>query len=671
MADFPHDSRLDASETTPQIHQRGEGNGNQSINQNFGNVFNNVRGDVNFNQPQPKILSLHRLPADISDFTGRKDEINTLLINLRARKTSNISTISGMAGVGKSVLAVHVAHLLARSDFPDVQFHIDLRGADGSSLEPTDILAQWLRAFGLNESSIPQSLQERSSVYRSCLHGQRAIVVLDNARDEAQVRPLLPGSETCAVLVTSRRALGALEGAANINLSVMTELESLELLQQLIGEERVQQELTAAENIFRLCGRLPLAIRIAGGTLKTKRHWNLSDYVQRLTDEKQRLKHLNLSDLDVRSSFELSYRELSDTDATLFAKLGILEGKDFSADIADVLMDNDDESLEILERLASTQLLEASLGERYQFHDLIRIYAREKLDESISSNQKEELKQKIVHWWVSQSMLWDRLLSSETRQEILIWKQFLGTDFIFISPELNEQDLPILVLHYFEQEREHLLSAFNWANRSELWDSVVCLAENLLDFFTMRSYWQDCEQTCSLAVEAAQNLNDFYREGVALNNLGIAYQNQNRWDNAEKVYQRGLNSCNYLSGYEEQYVRQLSLNNLSTVYRLKNRWDEALDYGQQSLSICERTGDSHGKSLALNNIGTIYLDRSCWSEAIEFFQKSIEICDDRHMQGMLLNNLGAAYRGQGFRDKASENFEQSLVTGQCEVFDRN
>jgi predicted ATPase len=309
-----------SSDSSNSINVKGDRN--QSIGQNYGNAFGNVEGNVYLNQ-QPKFLSLHQLPSDI-DFTGRETDIQTIR-QLLLNGTS--VAISGMPGVGKSALAIHVAQQLAESDFPDVQLYVDLRGADGDGLDPAEVLAGFLRAFGLDESNIPRNLQERSRLYRSQLAGKRSIVLLDNAQDEAQVRPLLPGNG-CAVIITSRRVLGAL-AAESIPLKVLSADEARDLLAKSIRITRLETEPQAAAEILRLCDGLPLAILIAGGTLKSKRHWSLGEYSRKLADERQRLERLQLSDLSVRASFELSYRELSAADGLLFGKLGILVGKDF------------------------------------------------------------------------------------------------------------------------------------------------------------------------------------------------------------------------------------------------------------------------------------------------------------------------------------------------------
>jgi hypothetical protein len=379
-----------------------KGDRNQIIPQNFGTAIGNVGRDVVINQPQPKFLSLHQLPSDIADFTGRTTEIETIRQQLLGGKSLVISAVAGMAGVGKSALAIHVAQQLAKSDYPDVQLYVDLRGADGDGLEPGEVLARWLRAFGLDESNMPIDLDERESVYRSQLAGKRAIVLLDNARDEAQVRPLLPGNG-CAVIITSRRVLGALDGATVLNLQVLSDPEAWDLLAKLVGVERLEAEPEAVAETIRLCGGLPLAIRIVGGTLKQKRHWILAEYCQELTDERERLAHLELSDLAVRASFELSYRELSAADGILFSRLGILVGKDFGAELAAVVQESKHPVIKGIERLIDAQLLEANADRRYRFHDLLRLFAREKLAAATSVEEQEGIRQQIVDWGHEQS----------------------------------------------------------------------------------------------------------------------------------------------------------------------------------------------------------------------------------------------------------------------------
>jgi tetratricopeptide (TPR) repeat protein len=551
-----------------------KGDGNQAIGHNFGPAIANVQGDVNFNQ-QPKFLSLHQLPPDIADFTGRTTEIETIRQQLLGGKSLVISAVAGMAGVGKSALAIHVAQQLAESDYPDVQLYVDLRGADGDGLEPGDVLARWLRAFGLDESNMPIDLQERASVYRSQLAGKRTIVLLDNARDEAQVRPLLPGNG-CAVIITSRRVLGALDGATVLNLKVLSDPEAWDLLAKLVGVARLEAEPEAAAATIRLCGGLPLAIRIVGGTLKQKLHWSLAEYCQKLTDERARLAHLELKDLAVRASFELSYRELSAADGMLFSRLGILVGKDFGAELAAVVQESEHPVDEGIERLIDAQLLEVNADRRYRFHDLLRLFAREKLAASSSVEEQEGIKQQIVDWCQQQSSVKADYLHPVQRRQVV--QQWIENGEVAV--DYDEQFLGLSALAWFEQEREQLLSAVDWAKVRDRWDMVIFLAANLVLFFLARSYWQDGEKTCLMAVTAAREAKDLSGEGQSLNNLGNVYNSQ-------------------------------------------SRWGEAIDCYQQSLTILRELGDLHGESKTLGNLGLLYKQQGQVDLAISLWQEAL------------------------------------------------
>jgi tetratricopeptide (TPR) repeat protein len=636
-----------------------EGDRNQVIATNLGTAIGNVEGSVFLNQPPPRALSLYQLPADVSDFTGRKDEIEGILGHLNRGETVAISAVAGMPGVGKSALAIHVAHRLAVAAFPDVQLYIDLRGADGNALEPEDVLAQWLRAFGLDESSIPKDLRERSSVFRSLLSGKRAIIVVDNARDEVQVRPLLPGSQTCVAIVTSRKVLGALEGAAIIHLEVLPETEALELLERLIGETWVQQELAAAKEIVQLCGRLPLAIRIVGGTLKTKRHWHLSDYAKRLTDEKQRLNHLQLSDLDVRASFELSYRDLKKSDKTLFCRLGLLEDRKFVVSIVDVLLAQDDENknIEAIERLVDLQLLEANGHRRYQFHDLIQIFAHEKLIEEESEQDQEEIRLRLIIWYEEWSLFYDACLEPVTLHNLFpdiakAWN---------LSPEIDEEHLSLIALNWFEGEYAHILAAIKWANKACHWPNVVAIASHLTRFFNTRSHWEEWVKTHKLALKAAQKVSDVIAEGDILNSLSLVYHDQRRLLEALECVDKSLVIYNHLKNY---LGIGCALNNRGRILESLGQLYEARESYKNSISIFQEHGDKQSESNALNNLGHIHLLLRQYQDSICYLEKSLNLRREiNHVigEGLTLLNLGNVYIELQNLDLAKEYLIQSLL----------
>ncbi|HSO56430.1 MAG TPA: helix-turn-helix domain-containing protein, partial [Actinomycetes bacterium] len=251
-----------------------------------------------------------QLPPDVADFTGRAREV----AGLRARFTAAsgdpgpadavvLSAVAGKAGVGKTALAVHVAHQLrVGGQFPDGQLYVNLRGAEQRPLDPAAVLARFLRALGVRGPAVPEDLEEREAMYRARLADRRVLVVLDNAASEAQVRPLLPGGPGCAVLVTSRRRLSGLEGARLVELEVLTPRQAMELLSRVVGATRTAAEPEAATAIVAYCGYLPLAVRIAGAKLAARRRWSLRRLADRLADERGRLSELSAGDLEVRAS---------------------------------------------------------------------------------------------------------------------------------------------------------------------------------------------------------------------------------------------------------------------------------------------------------------------------------------------------------------------------------
>ncbi|MFC8241543.1 AfsR/SARP family transcriptional regulator [Streptomyces chartreusis] len=319
-----------------------------------------------------------QLPATVPDFTGRASfvsELGEVLASAEGRVMA-VSALAGIGGVGKTTLAVHVAHQ-ARSAFPDGQLYVDLQGAGPRAAEPETVLGSFLRALGTADSAIPDSLEERAALYRSVLDGRRVLVLLDNARDAAQVRPLLPGTEGCAALVTSRVRMVDLAGAHLVDLDVMSPDEALSLFTKIVGEERVASEREAALDVVAACGFLPLAIRIAASRLAARRTWTVSVLAAKLADERRRLDELQAGDLAVKATFELGYGAMDPAQARAFRLLGLADGPDISLAAAAAVLDLPvDETEDLLEALVDTSLLESAAPGRYRYHDLVRLYAR-------------------------------------------------------------------------------------------------------------------------------------------------------------------------------------------------------------------------------------------------------------------------------------------------------
>ncbi|MFF8774229.1 BTAD domain-containing putative transcriptional regulator [Kitasatospora sp. NPDC015120] len=328
--------------------------------------------------PEPAaLLRPDQLPAAVADFTGRAAEVQAVRAALRQPGCVPVAAVAGMGGVGKTALALHVAHGLAE-EFPDGRLYLDLHGADGRPTRPEEALAVFLRSFGVPGEAIPAGPAERAARYRSLLAGRRVLVLLDNARDAEQVRPLLPGGAGCAVLVTSRTRIGALPNARFTELPVLPAEEAVTLLTRVVGAERVAAEDASARELVRLCGRLPLAVRILAARLACRPGWSVARLVEQLGGERYRLDALRSGDLAVDSSFRFGYDLLDAEQARAFRLLAVPEVPDLSAaQVAAVLDRPGPEAEALAESLVDCSMLELSATpDRYRYHDLLRAFAQ-------------------------------------------------------------------------------------------------------------------------------------------------------------------------------------------------------------------------------------------------------------------------------------------------------
>ncbi|MFD5465770.1 BTAD domain-containing putative transcriptional regulator [Kitasatospora sp. NPDC127059] len=317
-----------------------------------------------------------QVPADLSDFTGREAQTAALRTALLAPDAMPVATVSGLGGVGKTALAVHVAHGLA-DDFPDGQLYVDLHGADGRPTPAEEALGAVLRSLGMPADALPTGLAERSAQFRSLLSGRRVLVVLDNARDAEQIRPLLPGRPGCAVLVTGRVRLGALPNAHVVELPAFDPQEALDLLGRVIGEQRLRAEADTALELVRLCGHLPLAVRILAARLACRPGWTMARLLDKLSENRRRLDVLRTGDLAVESAFRFGYDQLDPEQARAFRLLAVPEVPDLSPGaVAAVLGLPEDEAEELAESLVDCSMLETAPPDRYRYHDLLRAFAQ-------------------------------------------------------------------------------------------------------------------------------------------------------------------------------------------------------------------------------------------------------------------------------------------------------
>jgi hypothetical protein len=355
-------------------------------------------------QPPPRPAEL---PAALADFTGRVQELAHLGVLCAAMgyapgaeksAAPGALAIAGPPGVGKSALALRLAHDLA-SKYPDGQLYRDLRGSDTTQVAASAVLGHFLRALGVRPGEVPDDPAERAALYRTLLADRRVLVLLDNASDEAQVRPLLPAGTGSAVLVTCRNPLPALEGATTYQLDVLDRDEAVALLSRVAGPDRIGADPTGSKDIVEHCGRLPLAVRIAAARLRARSDWNPADVARRLADARRRLCELHIGDLDVRVCFELSYRDLDVDAARLFRRLSLVPGPTFSVELASVLSDlPESETESLLDRLVLDQLVAPVVcAGQYQVHYLLRLFAFERFTDA--GEDYEQLMESVLGWY--------------------------------------------------------------------------------------------------------------------------------------------------------------------------------------------------------------------------------------------------------------------------------
>ncbi|MBX7467682.1 winged helix-turn-helix domain-containing protein [Streptomyces sp. MAG02] len=341
-----------------------------------------------------------QLPPPVRDFTGRDgplDELTGLLKDASESRAVGLAVLTGLGGVGKSALAAAAAHRTRRA-FPDGQLYVDLRGADAEPAHSADVLAHLLRSLGVAEGGVPDDAGQRGALFRSLLAGRRVLILLDNARDTAQVRPLLPGTPGSAVLVTSRTRIVGLPGARLLDVEAMSEQDALAMLETIVADGRVAVDRDSARQLVAACGHLPLAVRIAAARLTARPDWAVADLAARLGDERHRLDELEADGLGVDAAFRLSYEGLDADAARAFRLTSAAAVPLFGRATAAALLDLDEDAAEdALEALVDAGLLEAPGVDSYRFHDLVRIFARRVLAASPDAAERPAAQRRLLH----------------------------------------------------------------------------------------------------------------------------------------------------------------------------------------------------------------------------------------------------------------------------------
>jgi DNA-binding SARP family transcriptional activator len=580
--------------------------------------------DARTSTPAPSVVAAIRpvpaeLPADVAGFTGRAHEMSRLdrLTGTPDTSTVMIAVVSGTAGVGKTALATRWAHH-NRDRFPDGQLYVDLRGYDPEQpVSPDAALARFLRSLGLPGEQMPADVDERAALYRSLLDRRRVLVLLDNAASAGQVRPLLPGTPSCVVLVTSRDSLPGLivrHGARRLDLDVLRPGDALALLGRLAGDS-VAGDPEAAEELAAHCARLPLALRIAAELVHRRAPATLASVVGELADHRGRLGLLSTGDphSDIGVVFSWSYRDLPADAARTFRLLGHHPGTEVDAHaVAALTGGTETRAREHLGLLTASHLVQRT-GDRYGMHDLLRAYAR---DLAVRGGETGLPKPLLDFYLRTAATAMDLLFPAERDRRPRI-------------PATGGPVLPLpdsgAALAWLDAERANLVATAVHAVAHGPEGYAVRLAQVLLRYLESGGHYPDAVALHGHALRAAERLEDRHAAAQLRINLGVLHVQQARYDEAGVELQRAVDLALEVG---DSLVRVRALGNLGHLYQWQGRYAEAARFLGEVVAVARHSGDRAGEARGLGNLGQVRLRQGRHPDAAHDLRASAAICHD-------------------------------------------
>lgn len=582
-----------------------------------------------YNAPVPTGSALHQLPTPPSDFTGRAQELDELMRALEQGGVT-ISGLQGLGGVGKTTLALKLAQQLAPR-YPDAQFYLDLKGTSKTPLSAADAMAHVIRAYQPT-AKLPEGEAELSALYRSVLHNQRALLLMDNAADSKQVEPLIP-PESCVMLVTSRQHF-TLPGLFTKNLDTLPAGDARKLLLKIAPRIREQ-----GDAIAKLCGYLPLALRLAASALVERVDISVEDYVRRLTNAQQRLKLID-------ASLSLSYELLSPKMQERWRVLAVFPDTFDSAAAAAMWELEPDTAQDALSEVVKYSLLDwDEATARYRLHDLVRLFA----DARLSETERDKGQRRHASYYLSVS-----------REANNLYEQ--GGDALKRG----------IVL--FDLEWTNIQAGQEWAvKHASKDDAAASLCSDypnagayLLD---LRLHSRERIRWRESALAAARRLKNRTFEGMHLSSLGTAYMDLGESRHAIEFYERALAIAREI---DDRRGESVVLGNLGIAYAVLGEIHRALGLHEQALAIDREIGDRRGEGQSLGNLGIAYAVLGDMKRAVVFYEQALVICREigaRHSEGLILGNLGSAYGALGETRRAIEFYEQRIAIAR-EIGDR-
>lgn len=627
--------------------------------------ISDVGGNVNvvLGGHSPKLEVPAQLPSITQNFVGRVAELKTLnrLIDKRERepRTVIISVLSGMAGVGKTALAIRWACQVAKS-FPDGQLYVNLRGFDPhrAPVTPSEAIRGFLDAFGVPPERVPASSDAQAALYRSLVSGRRLLVVLDNARNADQVRPLLPGSPTALVVVTSRNQLSSLvatEGARLLTLDLLTHSEAWEMLDRCVGHSRTAAEPRATDEIIMLCARLPLALAIAAARAVVSPAFSLASIVSDLR-ARCGLALLDPADpsTNIRAVFSWSYEALTFPAARLFRMMGLHLAQEISiraaASLANISMED---AQTLLAELTSSHMITEYAPGRYSLHDLIRSYAAELAQRYEAESERNDARCRELDHYLHSSHLGARLLNPR-RDAILLDSPLRG-----VKTEMFADDVEASA--WFTAEYSTLLGEISEAYAAHFYSHTWKLAWTLTDFLDRRGRWQAQIEIQRTALAAAGRLMD--RSALALTHrtLARAYARLALYNEAHENFSKALEIFEEL---EDRIGTAHTHHSFGITLARQGRDAEALSHARRAYALYANCGHLAGQAEALNSIGWYQAQLGDYEHALASSRRSLTLYEQigghRSAEAATWDTLGYIHQHMGDIQKAIASYESAL-----------
>ncbi len=613
---------------------------------------------------QPRRLMPRQLPGATWHFTGRTGELKSLtgLLELASgnQRAMVIAAISGMPGVGKTTLALHWAHKVA-DQFPDGQLYVNLRGYDplGVPTEPAAVIRGFLNAFRIPPEAIPAELEAQAALYRSVLADRRILILLDNAHDADQLRPLLPGTPSCLVLVTSRRQLSSLivtEGAHAVTLDLLTAGEARDLLALRLGAERIGIESAAAHELITLCGQLPLALSIAAARAVTRPGTQLAALVAELREERHRLDALDTGEppASVRTVFSWSFENLSASAASMFGLLGVHAGPDITIPAAASLAAvSYDQAQQTLTELTRAYLLTEQPAGRYYLHDLLRAYAVEQARAGHSERDRDAAERRMLDHYLHAGHAVARLLDPAKDQ---LAPPAAAPGVLPERPSSYEA-----ALAWAEDEHLVLLSAVTRATRGRYDVHAVQLPLVLEMFFLRRGYWHDLAGTQRTALSVATRTGDLAGQARSHHALGRACALLSSLPEARSHLSQALDLYERLG--DRTGGARASID-MGFALAQHGCYREALGHAERARDLFLAVGNRAGYATALNNIGWNCTHLGSYERAVSSCEDALATfreLGDKYGEAAVLDSVGYAYHHLGDYAQAAARCQEALA----------